>query len=604
MKKEKLLINLMTLGVATSLFEVSSELVSAIDAEVNNSGLMKIVNGFKDMSYYNDYFKFIEKTSDEGIIICGEKSRQGFIVKFNKNGSIAWSNKLGDDLSDTEIYKVIEISDGGFVAVGASSSRNIGVTNTTTERVPIIVKYSQDGQQEWIKSVGNGGMNVNFKSVIELKDGSLVAVGADMVHHKNGAIMAKFSSTGKLLKNTEFRGTGNDSFSDIIQLSDGSLIVVGTTDSKGTIESVSVPNGGAIALKYDSEFNLQWGSSYGSASSYSRFNSVLEMSDGNIAVIGNFNSILFYNPEGTKIGELEWAERFSELNSIKKTMDGGFIVTVDYSDTFSYYSEAYLIKFDKDGKREWMENLRGNSSTYFRNVIEISEDNYAVIGHTDSTDMGFENEQHNRVPIIVEYKKITPEMEAEVAVSKVEKEPTVNNMIIARGLVNGLDESETKKNLQDRLNIVEIEMELTKKNATANVDVYIKSENMLKLSLDTNSVTFEDFSGVVDMEKPNAVNLTVSSSLPYKVDAYLATDIQNATKDKTMDKEILKIKANKSLESEYKSFTDVNITPITLLDDQISGNDVVHGIDLKLVGGEAFKKDVYKTTIKFEVGQK
>ena len=47
MKKEKLLINLMTLGVATSLFEVSSELVSAIDAEVNNSGLMKIVNGFK-----------------------------------------------------------------------------------------------------------------------------------------------------------------------------------------------------------------------------------------------------------------------------------------------------------------------------------------------------------------------------------------------------------------------------------------------------------------------------------------------------------------------------------------------------------------------------
>ena len=603
MKKEKLLINLMTLGVATSLFEVSSELVSAIDAEVNNSGLMKIVNGFKDMSY-DEYFNFIEKTSDGGIIICGKKSNQGFIVKFNKNGSIAWGNKLGDDSSGTAIYKVIEISDGGFVAVGASSSRNIGVTNTTTNEVPIIVKYSQDGQQEWIKSVGNGGMNVNFKSVIELEDGSLVAVGADMRQYKNGAIMAKFSSTGDLLKNIEFRGTGNDSFSNIIQISDGSLIVVGKTDSKGTIESVSIPNGGAIVLKYDSELNLQWGSSYGSASNYSRFNSVLEMSDGNIAVIGNFNSILFYNPEGTKIGELKWSERFSGLNSIKKTMDGGFIVAVEYSNDMLYYDEAFLMKFNKDGQREWIEKLRGDGSTYFGDVIEISEDNYAVVGHTNSTDIGFENESNNRASIIVEYKKITPEMEAEVAVSNVEAEPTVNNMISARGLVKGLDESETKENLQDRLNIVEIEMELTKKNATANVDVYIKSENMLKLSLDTNSVTFEDFSGVVDMEKPNAVNLTVSSSLPYKVDAYLATDIQNATKNKTMNKEILKIKANNSLESEYKSFTDVNITPITLLDDQIAGNDVVHGIDLKLVGGKAFEKDVYKTTIKFEVGQK
>ena len=603
MKKEKLLINLMTLGVATSLFEVSSELVSAIDAEVNNSGLMKIVNGFKDMGY-DEYFNFIEKTSDGGIIICGKKSNQGFIVKFNKNGSIAWGNKLGDDSSGTAIYKVIEISDGGFVAVGASSSKNIGVTNTTTNAVPIIVKYSQDGQQEWIKSFGNGGMNVGFKSVIELEDGSLVAVGADMVQYKNGAIMAKFSSTGDLLKNIDFRGAGNDSFSNIIQISDGSLIVVGKTDSKGTIESVSIPNGGAMVLKYDSELNLQWGSSYGSASNYSRFNSVLEMSDGNIAVIGNFNSILFYNPEGTKIGELEWSERFSELNSIKKTMDGGFIVTVEYSNSMLYYSEAFLMKFNKDGQREWTEKLRGDGSTYFKDVIEISEDNYAVIGYTDSTDIGFENEPSNRASIIVEYKKITPEMEAEVAVSNVEEEPTVNNMIIARGLVNGLDESETKDDLQDRLNIVEVEMELTKKNATANVDVYIKSENMLKLSLDTNSVTFEDFSGVVDMEKPNAVNLTVSSSLPYKVDAYLATDIQNATKDKTMNKEILKIKANNSLESEYKSFTDVNITPITLLDDQIAGNDVVHGIDLMLKGNLAHEKDVYKTTIKFEVGQK
>lgn len=71
-----------------------------------------------------------------------------------------------------------------------------------------------------------------------------------------------------------------------------------------------------------------------------------------------------------------------------------------------------------------------------------------------------------------------------------------------------------------------------------------------------------------------------------------------------MDKEALKIKANEKDETAYTSFTDVNITPITLLDNQDANNNVVHGVDFKLAGGDAFQKDVYKTTIKFEVKQK
>lgn len=124
---------------------------------------------------------------------------------------------------------------------------------------------------------------------------------------------------------------------------------------------------------------------------------------------------------------------------------------------------------------------------------------------------------------------------------------------------------------------------------------------MISLSLDTNSVTFEDFSGVEDMEKLNAVNLTVSSSLPYKINAYLATEIQNGDKSKTMDKDILNIRANG--EASYNTFTDTT-TPMILLDNQPNGNDMTHGVDLMLKGNLAHEKDVYKTTIKFEAEQK
>src|SRR5699024_4348486 len=135
----------------------------------------------------------------------------------------------------------------------------------------------------------------------------------------------------------------------------------------------------------------------------------------------------------------------------------------------------------------------------------------------------------------------------------------------------------------------------------ANVDVYIQSENMLSLSLDTNIVAFDDFSGVEDVEKLNAVNLVVSSSLPYEVNAYLASEIQNNDKSKTIDKNILNIRANG--EMSYKSFFDTP-NPLMLLDSQSSGNDITHGIDLKLKGNIAHEKDIYKTTIKFEVKQK
>ena len=69
-------------------------------------------------------------------------------------------------------------------------------------------------------------------------------------------------------------------------------------------------------------------------------------------------------------------------------------------------------------------------------------------------------------------------------------------------------------------------------------------KNTLSLSLDTNSITFENFSGVEDMEKLSAVNLTVESSLPYEVNASLETEIQNADKTEVVDKSIFGIKSN------------------------------------------------------------
>lgn len=193
------------------------------------------------------------------------------------------------------------------------------------------------------------------------------------------------------------------------------------------------------------------------------------------------------------------------------------------------------------------------------------------------------------------------------AVVIAEGAPSTANIASARELVNALPEGVNKDGLQGRLNaltrITDVTMPIN--SATANVDIYIKCENMLSLSLDTNSVTFEDFGGTEDLEKTNAVTLSINSSLPYDVNAYLPTAIQGS-RGGVMDPDTLRIKAN-SDNGAYKTFPGIGTgtsEKLVLLADESAGNGKTHGIDLKLQGGMANDADVYKATVKFEVFQK
>ncbi|MBQ9000076.1 MAG: hypothetical protein IJ086_15475 [Clostridium sp.] len=181
--------------------------------------------------------------------------------------------------------------------------------------------------------------------------------------------------------------------------------------------------------------------------------------------------------------------------------------------------------------------------------------------------------------------------------------PTIDNISITRMWANLVKESIKKDYIQNELNnLTNIKgLVINKSTISSNFDIYIKTKNALSLSLDTNNVIFEEVNGINDIEKTNAIKLTVSSSLPYKVDTYLETEIQNSDKSNNISKDILMIRATDK--SNYNSFTGIK-TPITLLDNQDAGNDISHGIDIKLSGGSAIASDIYKTSLRFEVAQK
>ena len=184
-----------------------------------------------------------------------------------------------------------------------------------------------------------------------------------------------------------------------------------------------------------------------------------------------------------------------------------------------------------------------------------------------------------------------------------ESNPTIENISKARMWSNLMSESILKDVFLEAINdVTDIkDLQIEKKTVTYNIDVYIKSQNSLSISLSTNSILFDEFSGVEDLEKLNAVDITISSSLPYRLNSYLESELKNADGSKIIPKELFNIRLNR--ENDYKAFTNIN-EKLVLKDDCEKGNDNIFSIDLILKGSLMHKADVYKTVIKFEAEQK
>ena len=277
-----------------------------------------------------------------------------------------------------------------------------------------------------------------------------------------------------------------------------------------------------------------------------------------------------------------------------------------YTSYFTGYADNKLIRIFIDG----ITTLDGYKQYLSNNPVEIIYELATPVYESIKIDLSinlFEGTTHilnnSNIPATIEV-TVDRTLNRAVEYSELAKtNPTINNLSKARYWNNLLKDSIKKDQLQEEVNNITRlnDMELERKTATSNLDLYIKCENILMMSLSTNNITFEDFSGVEDMTKENAVQISINSSLPYSLNAYLPTEIQNSDKLATMNKDILNIKENS--ESAYQTF--INTTDkIILKDNNQAGNDLIHNIDIKLKGGIAHQKDVYKTTIKFEAEQK
>lgn len=543
------------------------------------------------------YVSSVIETQDKEIITIGyqdssivEYGYDGIITKHDSEGNLLWVNKMSTSKSDLFFQSGLLLDNGDIIVVGDDSD--------STGIYALIIKYDKDGNLIWKKTMND----TFFCSATICSDGNIGVAGGD-----DSAIIAKYDINGNLLWNKSFNYFNVGFLRYIKETKSGGFIAVG--------ESIDNVDSGLI-IKCDKDGNELWHNSL-VGSGRNSFTSVLEMSDGGYIAVGKSSSTnIGFNNKGSydaiivkydKDGNQEWIKNYGGNNQdsfsdIIKTFDGGFIavgesMSIDLGFINKGRLDIIIVKYDEDGNQEWIKSFGSSGGDESLSItitpgggLEVISD-YRFDG-TESIEKGYYMTKH--------YYNENYEEIFEI-VSNTESSSSIPDLKTTRELINNMPEGVFKEHFQERLNSISIADSLELKTATANLDICIKSENMLSLSLDTNSVTFEDFSGVEDMEKLNAVSLTVNSSLPYKINAYLTSEIQNSDKSKTMDKDILNIK--ESSEVDYQTFNNT-IDAIVIKDNNLSGNNINHSIDLMLKGGIAHEKDVYKTTIKFEAIQK
>ena len=297
----------------------------------------------------------------------------GMIIKYSSSGEVEWARSIGGS-RDESISSVTPIRDGGIILGGYFQSRSIQVgeytltNNNSGNADGMIIKYSSNGEVEWVTSVG-GNSNDQITSVASTSDGGYIAGG-------------------------QFR-------SESIQVGEYTLMNNGsTTYTDGMI------------IKYRDSGEVEWARSIG-GSDNDTINSITSSINGGYIAGGDFQSerievdgqtlINNGNTDGMIIkysdrGEVEWARsiggsQIDTINSIASTSDGGYIAVGDfwgsiqvgeYTLTNNGSSDGMIIKYSNNGDAESVRNIGGNSSDYIRSVFQTNDGGYIIGGYFQS----------------------------------------------------------------------------------------------------------------------------------------------------------------------------------------------------------------------------
>lgn len=188
-----------------------------------------------------------------------------------------------------------------------------------------------------------------------------------------------------------FGGVGDESAASVQQTSDGGYIIAGATFTYGA--------GGSDVwlIKTDQNGTRSWDRTFGGKNNESA-SYFLETTDGGYAIAattftyGNGGSDVWFiktDSEGNKqVDRTYGGKGFETASSIQQTSDGGYIISGTTSSYGAGGADAWLLKIDSKGNRQWDRTFGGVDNDYGISVKQTPDGGYVLAGTTFSYGAG------------------------------------------------------------------------------------------------------------------------------------------------------------------------------------------------------------------------
>ncbi len=273
--------------------------------------------------------------------------------------------------------------DGVYVA-GYTSSFGAGGYDA------LLVKYASNGTQLWNTTWGGASNDYGY-AVANASDGVYI-VGTRYGFAPNyfELLLAKYDSSGNLLWDTSWGGTGYEYAFGVAVASDG-IYVTGKTNSFG---------GGsmdAFLVKFDSIGNQLWNTTWG-GTEYDYGRGLAVGSDGVYITgytysfgAGNYDALLVkYGSNGTQLWNTTWGGTNHDFGyDMAVASDGVYVAGYTRSFGAGNY-DAFLVKFDSSGNYVGNTTWGGAASDMGR-AMAIASDGVYITGSTQSFGQGMED---------------------------------------------------------------------------------------------------------------------------------------------------------------------------------------------------------------------
>ena len=322
------------------------------------------------------------RTSDGGYAIAGYTSSFGagasdvYLVKTDSAGTMQWNKTYGGTGTDLG-YSVVQTSDGGYAIAGRTNSFGAGGIDV------YLVKTDSAGSMQWNKTYGGTGNDVG-NSIVQTYDSIYAIAGYTNSFGAGGndVYLVMTDSHGSMQWNKTYGGTGNDVGNSIVQTSDywyfGTdfwYVIVGDTSSFGAGEE------DVYLIKTSTSGNMVWNKTYGGTGDESG-NSVVRTSDGGYAVAGytysfgaGFSDVYLVKTDSA--GSMQWSKTYGGTDgerghSIIKTSDGGYVIAGDIHYSYIGGFDIFLVKSDVYGDFGLARvDSAANTLTLYRGVNDV-----------------------------------------------------------------------------------------------------------------------------------------------------------------------------------------------------------------------------------------